>query len=773
MFERFDPTARRAVARARDEASGNAIDSLHLLTAIAASADPAGELLANHGVTLDTLTAAPRRTPTGAHAGPFAGDGRRALEHALASCMVNGRDTVTTADLLVGVLNLADDTPAGESLAAHGVRLASLVSDARDLARNVNDDAPYDGDADPVPTTPAGGREGRRARKGEKALREFATNLTDEARAGRLDPVIGRDREIDQVVITLGRRTKCNPVLVGPAGAGKTAILEGLAQRIAAGDVPEHLTDAEVWNVDVGSLTAGTRLRGDFEERVKAVINAASRPGVVLAIDELHTVMGLGTGAQNGGAAMSDMLKPALSRGELRVVGATTDDEYRQIAKDAAMERRFSPVHVTPFDPAAARKVLAAVAPRYADHHCVTITDDALDAAVRLADRYLVDRRLPDSAIDVLDEAGAAVTVSRSLGRDVSTTVDGAAIAAIVAGMVGMDVGTITEERADRLVHLEENLRRVVIGQDEACAVVAGAARRAGAGLRDLRRPVANFLFCGPTGVGKTLMATQLAEAFYGDAGAISVFDMSEFSEEHTVAQLLGAPPGYVGHDEGGRLPEAIRRRRGQVLLFDEVEKAHPRVYDALMALLDEGRVTGADGRVADATEAVVVMTSNLGTAQLGRAAVGFNHARRGDDPVVAQAAVNEALREFFRPEFLNRVDTTVVFAPLAGSDLRAIAHAEVGHLAGRVAELGVALDASDAAADVLAAHAAADSGARGIRRAVTTLVENPLVDLRLAGRLAAGSRVHVDVAPDGSLWLAVDADEAGGAVRDLAYDEV
>jgi ATP-dependent Clp protease ATP-binding subunit ClpC len=752
MLDRFDTGARRSIATARDVAAGNAIDPGHMLVALAQVAGDGARLLARHGATADVLAAGSRPDPTGAHVGPFSKAGRKALEAALASAAMNGRDSSTQIDILVGVLGGGESSEAVVLLRSVGCDADAILADARSAAADGIPGAWGGPELDPDPE-PVGARGvKKRGKKNRKALEAFGTNLTELARQGRLDPVIGREREIEQVIVTLGRRSKSNPVLVGPAGAGKTAIMEGLAQRIADGTVPENLRDVQLWSLDMSGMLAGTRYRGDFEERLKDVIKEASQPDIVLCIDEVHSVLGAGSSQHGGGMGTADMLKPAMSRGEIRILGATTTEEYRYIERDAALERRFTPVNVAPFDVDAAVVVLSKLAPTLAEHHKVDITDDAVPAAVRLAHRFLVDRNLPDSAIDVLDEAGAYLAVQRSLGRDVGTTVSAQTVADTVAAMTGIASGTLTEERADRLVHLTEMLQTRIVGQDEAVEAVARAAQRAGAGLRDISRPVANFLFCGPTGVGKTLTATTLAEAFFGDADAITVFDMSEFAEEHTVAQLLGAPPGYVGHDEGGRLPLAIRRRRAQVLLFDEVEKAHPRVFDSLMALLDEGRVSGADGQTADATECVIVMTSNLGTAQLRRPTVGFKAGVNADDRQVRESTVDGALREFFRPEFLNRIDTTVVFAPLGRRELRTIAGLELGHLDARLRELGSGLVVGDGVTDVLAAAAASENGARGVKRTIVAMVENPVVDLRLMGQLDAGWVAEVRVAGNGSL---------------------
>lgn len=759
MFDQLDPKVRRVLTTSRELAEGGAIDSGHLLVGILLVEEHAVSVVAQCGIDPNRLADMDRPQPFDTKAGPISADARRSISEALASAASNGRDLVTVADLLVGISGALFDPKTGQlqewnpvyvMLNTLGADVKALAAAAREWAQNQDanehDGFVTDGEED---NEDESGRPpwARRKKSKKSALAAFGTDMVAQARLGRYDTVIGRDEEINNLIITLGRKTKRNPVLVGPAGSGKTAIMEGLAQRIADGNVPDDLKDVDMWSIDVGQMLAGTRFRGDFEERIKQLLSEATEKNVILCIDEVHTIMGAGAGAKSDGPNMDDMLKPALARGELRLVGATTLDEYRIIEKDSAVERRLNPVEVKPFGVVDTVKVLRSLAPKLEEHHKSPIDDDALVAAATMGSRYVVDRQLPDSAIDILDEAGARITVQRGLGREVPETLNRALVAEVVSAMTGIDVTNLDENRHDKLVNLETTLNQTIIGQTEAINEVARAAQRTGAGLRDINRPVVSFLFCGPTGVGKTMLAGELAEAFFGDRDAISTFDMSEFSEKHTVSALLGSPPGYIGFDEGGRLVEAIRRRRAQVLLFDEVEKAHPHVFDALLSLLDEGHVTGSDGRKADATECVIVMTSNLGTRDLSRAQVGFGTSSDGQTGAAHRhRAVESALRDYFRPEFLNRIDSTVVFSPLGVDELTAIARLELSKLDGRMATNGNGLIVGSGVAELVASTASVEHGARGIRRAVADMVENPVVDLLLSG--ATGNLV-VEVSDD------------------------
>jgi ATP-dependent Clp protease ATP-binding subunit ClpC len=741
MFDRFDESARRTVVAARQASTDFAVDTCHLLHGMLMAAGPAADVLTTFGVTVETLNDARPLEQPQLH-GPFAPETRRVLEAALADSLAGASANVTALHLLCAVAEFPTCTGA-LTLDALRVDRASMAARAR--ARIQTDQA--------AGGTQAVGHDGRPRIPARKALDAFTVDLVAEAVAGRLDPVIGRDQELEQVIMTLCRRTKPNPLLVGPAGVGKTAIVEGLAQRIADGTVPEPLAGKRLCSLDLGLLMAGTRLRGDLEERAKAVIAEAVAEGAVLFADEMHALIGDSSSSR---VDLGQLLKPSLGRGDLHMIGATTDDEYRIVERDEAFARRFSPVRVAALTPDAAEQVLAALAPKLSEHHQVGFSAAAQRRAVEMASRHLVDRHLPDSAIDILDEAGAAWAIRRARGVDAGSEVGVVDIDAVVAAMTGVDVAAVSGDRSERLLSLELDLATRVIGQAEAVSVVAAAARRSGAGLRDRERPVVSLLFCGPSGVGKTLTAKLLAEAFYGDADAITTFDMSEYPEAHDVARLIGAPPGYVGFDEGGRLVEAIRRRRAQVLLFDEAEKADPKVFDLLLGLLEEGRVRGGDGTMADARECVIVLTSNLGTENLSRQ-VGFT-AGAGTQRSTRVAAVQEALSRFFRPELCNRLDATVVFDPLSVDDLAAVARLELAALAGRLLMSGATLGVGPGVAEAVAAAAArGEAGARGVRRAVERIVEQQLVDLRLRGLLGTGTHAQVTCGRSGSVNVDVD----------------
>ncbi|MCS0636964.1 ATP-dependent Clp protease ATP-binding subunit [Streptomyces sp. LP05-1] len=650
-------------------------------------------------------------------------------------------------------------------------------------------------------------------------LDKYGRDLTDLARAGRVDPVIGRDDEIEQTVEVLSRRGKNNPVLIGDAGVGKTAIVEGLAQRIAENDVPDTLRGRRVVALDLSGVVAGTRYRGDFEERLNAIIEEirAHSDEVIVFIDELHTVVGAGAGgggSEGGSMDAGNMLKPALARGELHVIGATTLEEYRRyIEKDAALARRFQPILVPEPSPGDAVEILRGLRDRYEAHHQVRYTDEALLAAVELSDRYLTERFLPDKAIDLIDQAGARVrlrvhsdTDVRALEREVEELVrdkdqavaaeqyeratglrdriqelcarieagrgaersgDGRVvevtaedIAEVVSRQTGIPVSSLTQEEKDRLLGLEEHLRERVIGQDEAVTAVSEAVLRSRAGLADPARPIGSFLFLGPTGVGKTELARALAGALFGSEERMVRLDMSEFQERHTVSRLVGAPPGYVGHDEAGQLTEAVRRHPYSLLLLDEVEKAHPDVFNILLQVLDDGRLTDAQGRTVSFKNTVVVMTSNLGSEVIGtgRGVLGFGSTGDGAGEEAARERVLRPLREHFRPEFLNRIDEIVVFRRLDEEQLRRITDLLLEETRRRTRAQGVTLEVAPEAVDWLARHGhQPEYGARPLRRTIQREVDNRLSRLLLDGALPAGSRVRVTV--DGEDRLAFGAE--------------
>ena len=635
-----------------------------------------------------------------------------------------------------------------------------------------------------------------------QALDKFSVDLTRAAAEGKLDPVIGREVEVRRVMQILNRRTKNNPVIIGEAGVGKTAIVEGLAQLMAAGDVPENLQDKRIMALDMGALVAGSKFRGEFEERLKAVMEEVKQSGgqVILFIDELHNVMGAG-GAE-GAIDASNLMKPALARGELRAIGATTLDEYRtRIEKDPALERRFAPVYVDEPSTEDAIAILHGLRPRYEAHHKVEITDDALEAAVHLSVRYLTERHLPDKAIDLIDEAASKHVIdAQSMPDDVrgirkrldalSAEADAAYqkqdfeaaaeiksevlqlqseyaeqreawakehnidlrvsaedISALVGQITGIPVSRLEEAEGEKLLRMEDALHERVIGQDRAIVAIAEAIRRARAGLKDPKRPIGSFIFLGPTGVGKTELAKTLAEYLFDDEDALLRLDMSEYQERHTVSRLIGAPPGYVGYDEGGGLTEMVRRRPYRVILLDEIEKAHPEVFNTLLQVLDDGRLTDGHGRTVDFRNTVIVMTSNLGTGAQERASVGFT--KRSESTVdyeMLKESVERALRDHFRPEFLNRIDEIIVFEPLTRTELERIVELLADEVRERLDERDVDFVLTAAAKEELVSEGYDPAfGARPLRRVVQRRIENELARRILAGEVGEGQIVTVD----------------------------
>ncbi|MEO0181789.1 MAG: ATP-dependent Clp protease ATP-binding subunit [candidate division WOR-3 bacterium] len=583
-------------------------------------------------------------------------------------------------------------------------------------------------------------------------LERFTRDLTQMAREGRLDPVIGRESEITQLMEVLTRRQKNNPVLVGEAGVGKTAIAEGLAQRIAEGKVPKSLLGKRVLSLDMGALVAGTRYRGDFEERIKGVLDEVKSAGdVILFIDEIHNLVG--AGRAEGSMDAANLLKPALARGDFQVIGATTPDEYRQyIEKDSALERRFQMIWVSEPGPETTLEILKGLKPKYEAHHSLKITDEALEAAVKLTERYVQARHQPDKAIDALDQAAARVRIRAGevpVADDEEEVSPGAEelrvtaedVAEVVSRWTGIPVSKLVAEEKKRLLEIEELLHKRVIAQDEAVRKVAEAIRRSRAGVSDPRRPMGSFLFLGPTGVGKTELARALAEFLFGDEDAMLRLDMSEFKEEHSVAKLIGSPPGYVGYEEGGKLTEAVRRRPYTVLLLDEVEKAHPRVFDLFLQVLDDGRLTDSHGRTVSFRNAVIVMTSNIGSFYLQEAL------KRGSEEAFreAEARVMEEVRHSFRPEFLNRIDEIVVFRPLTKDQIKSIVDLMIGRLNERLKEQGLSVELSEEARVWLAERGYEPAqGARPLRRLIQREIENRLSEMILRDELREGESVLV-----------------------------
>ncbi|NOY99721.1 MAG: AAA domain-containing protein [Chloroflexi bacterium] len=636
-----------------------------------------------------------------------------------------------------------------------------------------------------------------------RTLEKYSRDLTKLAREGKLDPVIGRDTEILRLIQILSRRTKNNPVLIGEAGVGKTAIVEGLAQKIASNDVPEILSGKQVVSLDLGSMIAGSRFRGEFEERLKSAIEEVQRAEgeIILMIDELHTVVG--AGAAQGAMDASNMLKPALARGELQCIGATTLDEYHKyIEKDAALERRFAPIYVEEPDVENTIKMLHGLRDRYEAHHKVRFSDEALVAAARLADRYVTDRRLPDKAIDLMDESAAKLRVALySLPPDLKamkTEIDRLAaeeeqagverdyeraaekkaerlrleeefkaqrdkwesehkldevvdvndIAEVVNQWTGIPVSQMMETEAEKLLSMEERLHERIIGQGEAIHAVSDAIRRARSGLKDPRRPIGSFIFIGPSGVGKTELAKALAWFMFDDPDALVRIDMSEYREQHTASRLFGAPPGYIGYEEGGQLTEAVRRRPYRVILFDEIEKAHPEVWNALLQILDDGRMTDGQGNVVDFRNTILIMTSNLGTEYVRKGGtLGFLQQTENDDERESHEKIEKALKGTFRPEFLNRIDEIIMFSPLSVEEMEEIVDLQMNEIEERLNEFGISVSLT-AAARTWLANAGYDPafGARPLRRALQKHVESPLSVQLLKGEFSGGASVLVDV---------------------------
>jgi ATP-dependent Clp protease ATP-binding subunit ClpC len=634
-----------------------------------------------------------------------------------------------------------------------------------------------------------------------QALTKFARDLTEFAKQGMLDPVIGRDGEISRVMQILNRRTKNNPVIIGEAGVGKTAIAEGLAQRIVDDDVPERLKDRRIMALDMGALLAGSKFRGEFEERLQAVMQEvkSSQGEVLLFIDELHTVVG--AGGADGALDASNMMKPALARGELHVIGATTLDEYRtSIESDPALERRFSPVYVDEPSLEDATAILQGLRPSYEDHHGISITDEAIDAAVNLSSRYITDRHLPDKAIDLIDEASSRQVIEnesmapaiRALKREVddaSTRLDTAAekkdfeeaarikqqllhiqskyedcvqdwqsehgpnsevtrhdIARLIAQMTGIPVAQMLEAEASKLLRMEEFLHERIVGQERAISSLSDAIRRARSGLKDPRRPIGSFIFVGPTGVGKTYLAQALAEYLFDDQDAIIRLDMSEYSEKHTASRLIGAPPGYIGYDQAGELTEQIRRRPYQVILFDEIEKAHPDIFNTLLQIMDDGRLTDSHGRTVDFSNTIIILTSNLGV-DVKREPVGFVRSQSTDEANAQEKRIEASLKQTFRPEFLNRLDEIVVFEPLNEKEIASVADLEVKQIAARIGTQQIMLNISEKAMSLLAKEGYDPQfGARPLKRLIERRIENILARAMLAGELDSGDTVDIDL---------------------------
>ncbi|MER5429429.1 ATP-dependent Clp protease ATP-binding subunit [Streptomyces sp. NPDC002588] len=787
----------RGAAQYAAEHGSRDLDTEHLLRA-ALSAEPTRTLLSRAGADPDSLATAidsrsgPVQHPPGETPPPtslsLTPAAKRALLDAHELARSRGAGHIGPEHVL-SALASNPDSAAGHILNAARFAPAGLPPEAPETDR---------------------ARPERQRPTGTPTLDKYGRDLTDLARQGRIDPVIGREDEIEQTIEVLSRRGKNNPVLIGDAGVGKTAIVEGLAQRITDGDVPDVLDGRRVVALDLPAVVAGTRYRGDFEERLNTIVSeiGAHSDQLIVFIDELHTVVGAGGGGEGGSMDAGNILKPALARGELHIVGATTLEEYRRIEKDAALARRFQPILVPEPSAPDAIEILRGLRDRYEAHHQVRYTDEALVAAVELSDRYLTDRRLPDKAIDLIDQAGARVRLgARTKGTDVRAMereveqlirdkdqavadeqyeqatqlrdrivelrgriadetgeeavdegldleVTAEAVAEVVSRQTGIPVASLTQEEKERLLGLEQHLHERVVGQEEAVRVVADAVLRSRAGLASPDRPIGSFLFLGPTGVGKTELARTLAEALFGSEERMVRLDMSEYQERHTVSRLVGAPPGYVGHEEAGQLTETVRRHPYSLLLLDEVEKAHPDVFNILLQVLDDGRLTDAQGRTVDFTNTVIVMTSNLGSEAITRrgGGIGFGPGGPAADEEARREQVLRPLREHFRPEFLNRIDEIVVFQQLTGGQLRQITDLLLEGTRRLLHAQGITVEFAGEAVDWLAERGfQPEYGARPLRRTIQREVDNQLSRLLLDGRVKDGDRVRVEV-EDGRL---------------------
>ena len=802
---KFTPRAEEALRLSQESAEelGHGyVGSEHLLLGLLREEEGlAHRVLTEYGLTDEMILSVLRRSVGAGLAGTAPSQGltpraKGVVELAVSEAARMGSPMIGTEHLLMGILREGGNM-ALRILRTVGVDPKKMYSS---IVQKINE-APKAAPAGAVSSTKESGKKG-------SALEEFTRDLTESARAGRLDPVIGRDEEIRRVIQILSRRTTHNPVLSGEPGVGKTAIAEGLAERIAAADVPEELLDKRVLSLDLSGMVAGTKYRGEFEERIKKTIDEVKKAGnVILFIDELHTIVG--AGSAEGAVDAANILKPALSRGEIRVVGATTLDEYRKyIEKDAALERRFQPVTVGEPSPEATLEILKGLRDKYEAHHKLTITDEALEAAVSLSRRYINDRFLPDKAIDLMDEAASQVRMSaestspdlksleekinalhrekadaiaaqdyekaaqlRDLEQKYTQQVDierenwrkslstnrgsvGAEdIAKVVAGWTGIPVTRLTEDESMRMLRLEETLHKRVVGQDEAVTAVAKAIRRSRVGLKDPKRPIGSFLFLGPTGVGKTELCKTLAETMFGDENAMIRLDMSEYMEKHTVSRLVGSPPGYVGHEEGGQLTEKVRRKPYSVVLFDEIEKAHPDVWNILLQILEDGIVTDSQGRRVDFKNTIIVMTSNVGAKNITAAEtpLGFHSGDKSAEEDETKRyerirqAVMDDLKKTFRPEFLNRIDEIIVFRQLTQENIREIASRMLQVTGRRMAEQGITLDVDDDALTELARDGFDPQyGARPLRRSIQNLVEDAVAEQMLEGRLRSGGTAHV-----------------------------
>ena len=808
MFERFTDRARRVVVLAQEEArllNHNYIGTEHILLGLIHEGEGvAAKALESLGISLEAVRSQVEEiigqggsSPSG-HI-PFTPRAKKVLELSLREALQLGHNYIGTEHILLGLIREGEGV-AAQVLVKLGADLSRVRQQVIQLLSGYSGPGPQGEKAGAT----AGGS-GEQTPSGSAVLDQFGRNLTQLAREKKLDPVIGRARETERVMQVLSRRTKNNPVLIGEPGVGKTAIVEGLAQAIASDNVPETLHNKQLYTLDLGALVAGSRYRGDFEERLKKVLKEIKTRGdIILFIDEIHTLVG--AGAAEGAIDAASILKPMLARGELQTIGATTLDEYRKhLEKDAALERRFQPVKVEEPTVAHTIEILKGLRDRYEEHHRVTITDQALVAAANLADRYISDRHLPDKAIDLIDEAGSRLRIKRmetppdfkeleneiakvvsekkeaveaqsfeeagrlrdrekellaqrelkeqemkDSGIDLFDEVDEEAVAEVLSLWTGIPVYKLTEEETARLLRMEDELHKRVIGQENAIKAVSQAIRRTRAGLKDPKRPSGSFIFLGPTGVGKTELAKTLSEFLFGDDQALIQLDMSEYMEKHTVSRLVGSPPGYVGYEEGGQLTEAVRRKPFSVVLFDEIEKAHPDVFNTLLQILEEGRLTDSQGRSVDFRNTVLIMTSNLGSTDLRKTSIGFGKADEAVSYEKMKEKVNEALKTHFRPEFLNRIDDTIVFHELSKAEVTTIVDLLIKRVTKQLEGQGMGLELTEAAKLLLADKGYDPAlGARPLRRAIQRMVEDPLSERLLFKEFRAGDMILVDVELD------------------------
>jgi len=770
MFEYFNEKAIKNVVLAQEEARNtghNLVGTEHiLLGVIGEGTSTAAELLAGLGIELDQ-TRDLAVEAIGKGSGfipaniPFTPKAKRILEQAFNEARQLKSNFISPEHILLAIVKEADNM-AGRLLKDQGVDLRQLRID---LIKKLGEEEVVAATATKENPFGFGGRE-----KTNTKLAEYSINLTNLAKEGKLDPVVGRYPEIERAVQILGRRTKNNPILVGEPGVGKTAIAEGLAQRIVDGDVSSLLAGKEVISLDMGSLLAGTKFRGEFEERLKSIVEEVRTAGnIILAIDEIHTIVG--AGAMGGAMDAANMLKPALARGEIQCLGSTTLDEYRQyIERDAALERRFQKVMVGEPSVEEAIEILQGLRKTYEDFHKVKYTDEAIETAVTFSERYITDRFLPDKAIDLIDEAGSRTHLNHCLQSkeeneaDVATinpevltpVVDEEAIAKIVAAWTGVPVTKMTETESEALMYLEDNLHERVIGQDEAVKAVSRALRRSRSGLGDRDRPIASMFFSGPTGVGKTELAKALATQMFGSEEAIVRIDMSEYMESHTISKLIGSPPGFVGYDEGGQLTEAVRRQSYSIVLFDEIEKAHPDVFNLMLQILDDGRLTDAQGRTVSFKNTVIIMTSNIGSKVIekGGSGLGFEFSADQDEAQYnrIKELVNQELKNYFRPEFINRLDEIIVFRQLTRPEVRQIASILLKEVSTRLQEQReITLGVTSAFEEKVIEEGFDPSyGARPLRRAIMRLLEDSLAEAILSGRVNDGDNALVDIDDNG-----------------------